>query len=497
MKHFGRISRYFDRIATQLSAVLVIASVVTFAIAGLFFLVLAPDRNGPMPSPDGAIRIATLLRGLDAVSPPARKELAAAYRQGNLTIRLDEDSTAGTIDPSSRALLSRIARDLPPGIRILAIRSDRPSSVTVRALLHDGQAATLHVLLDDGPFPPPPPHLSSGPSPGPPSGPPPGPPPGRGPSMPPPPQGPPPPQQPVEPTFLSPPVLLPLIFLIASTILLSIWAARRLAAPLGRFAAAVDRFSGAGIESPVREEGPSEIRQAARAFNRMRERIVRLIEDRTTTLIAISHDLRTPLTRLRLRTEEIPASAEKARMLEDLELMDSMIGSAVAYLREGSGLESTEMADLPSIIETICDRFTDTGHTVVYEGPQRFAMLCRPQSLGRAISNLIDNATKFGTTVTARLTTTSASITIDVEDDGPGITDEEKRRVMEPFYRTDPARQATGGFGLGLAIVLAIAETHGGTLTLLDRLPRGVCARLSFPAATSTGPQAKLPTDPA
>lgn len=483
MKHFGRISRYFDRIATQLSAVLVIASVVTFAIAGLFFLVLAPDRNGPMPSPDGAIRIATLLRGLDAVSPQARKELAAAYRQGNLTVKLDEDSTTGTIDPSSRALLSRIARELPPSIRIVAIRSDRPSSVTVRALLQDGQAVSIHVLLDDGPFPPPPPHMSSVPSPGPP----PGPPPGRGPYMPPPPQGPPPPPEPVEPTFLSPPVLLPLIFLIASTILLSIWAARRLAAPLGRFAAAVDRFSGAGIESPVREEGPSEIRQAARAFNRMRERIIRLIEDRTTTLIAISHDLRTPLTRLRLRTEEIPASAEKARMLEDLELMGSMIGSAVAYLREGSGLEASEMADLPSIIETICDRFTDTGHTVVYEGPQRFAMLCRPQSLGRAISNLIDNATKFGTIVTARLTTTSASITIDVEDDGPGITDDEKRRVMEPFYRTDPARQATGGFGLGLAIVLAIAETHGGTLTLLDRQPRGLCARLNIPAPPFTG----------
>jgi signal transduction histidine kinase len=476
MKLLGRISLYFDRITTQLSALLVIASVVTFAIAGLFFLVLAPDRNGPMPSPDGAIRIATLLRGLDAVSPPARKELIAAYSQGPLTVKLDDGSAPGSVDPASRALLSRIVRDLPPGIRIVAIRSDQPSSVAVRAILRDGQAVTVNVLLDDGPFPPPPPFSPSGP-------PPPGPPPSHGPGYGPP-MGPP-NMPPPEPSFLSLPVLLPLIFLIASTILLSIWAARRLAAPLARFAAAVDRFSGAGIESPVREEGPSEIRQAARAFNRMRGRIIRLIEDRTTTLIAISHDLRTPLTRLRLRTEEIPASAEKTRMLEDLELMDSMIASAVTYLREGSGLETSEMADLPSIIETICDQFTDTGHTVVYEGPQRFAMLCRPQSLGRAISNLIENATKFGATVTARLTTSPESITIDVEDDGPGIPDEEKQRVMEPFYRMDPARQVTGGFGLGLAIVLAIAETHGGTLTLLDRQPRGLCARISFPAATS------------
>jgi signal transduction histidine kinase len=178
-------------------------------------------------------------------------------------------------------------------------------------------------------------------------------------------------------------------------------------------------------------------------------------------------------------------------MLEDLELMDSMIASAVTYLREGSGLEASEMADLPSIIETICDQFADAGHTVVYEGPQRFAMLCRPQSLGRAISNLIENATKFGTTVTARLAISTGSITIDVEDDGPGIPDEEKQRVMEPFYRTDPARQATGGFGLGLAIVLAVAESHGGTLRLLDRHPRGLCARMSFPAAAPADPRAK------
>lgn len=450
MKRFGRISLYFDRIATQLSALLVIASVVTFFITGFFFVVLAPDRNGPMPSPDGAIRIATLLRALDAVSTSARKELIAAYSQGALTVKLDDGSAPGSVDPASRALLSRIVRDLPPDIRIVAVRSDQPSSAAVRALLRDGQAVTINVLLDDDPFPPPPPHPEP------------------------------------EPSFLSPPVLLPLIFIVASTILLSIWVARRLAAPLARFAAAVDRFSGAGIESPVREEGPSEIRRAARAFNRMRRRIIRLIEDRTTTLIAISHDLRTPLTRLRLRTEEIPASAEKTRMLEDLELMDSMIASAVTYLREGSGLEALEMADLPSVIETICDQFADTGHTVVYEGPQRFAMLCRPQSLGRAISNLIENATKFGTTVTVRLATSAGSITIDVEDDGPGIPDEEKQRVMEPFYRTDPARHAAGGFGLGLAIVLAVAESHGGTLTLLDRQPRGLCARLSFPSTTST-----------
>ena len=293
--------------------------------------------------------LATLLRGLDAVSPPARKELIAAYSQGPLTVKLDDGSAPGSVDPASRALLSRIVRDLPPGIRIVAIRSDQPSSVAVRAILRDGQAVTVNVLLDDGPFPPPPPFSPSGP-------PPPGPPPSHGPGYGPP-MGPP-NMPPPEPSFLSLPVLLPLIFLIASTILLSIWAARRLAAPLARFAAAVDRFSGAGIESPVREEG-------------------------------------------------------------------------------------------------------------------------------RAISNLIENATKFGATVTARLTTSPESITIDVEDDGPGISDEEKQRVMEPFYRTDPARQVTGGFGLGLAIVLAIAETHGGTLTLLDRQPRGLCARISFPAATS------------
>jgi len=217
----------------------------------------------------------------------------------------------------------------------------------------------------------------------------------------------------------------------------------------------------------------------------MRERILRLLEERTRMLMAISHDLRTPLTRLRLRSEELTEDDQKRRMLEDIELMDGSITSAIAYVREGGTAEVLEAADLPSLVETICDQFGDDGHPIVYEGPARLTVRCLPLALGRALTNLIDNAVKFGTSVTVRLAADAQGVSIEVEDDGPGIPDAEKQLVLEPFYRTDAARCSVGGFGLGLAIALTVARHHAGTLTLHDRVPHGLCARMTIPA---TGP---------
>jgi signal transduction histidine kinase len=287
------------------------------------------------------------------------------------------------------------------------------------------------------------------------------------------------------------PVVLMIAFMIASTALLSIWAVRRLVSPLAKFAAAVDRFGTHDHEAALKEEGPTEIRQATGAFNRMRERILRLIEDRTRMLMAISHDLRTPLTRFRLRVEELAEEAPKRRMLDDIALMDASIASAISYVREGGTVEAVEAADLPSIVETICDQFEDAGHSIVYEGPRRLTVRCLPLAVGRALTNLIDNAVKFGASVTVRIETAGAHVvSIEVEDDGPGIPDAEKLLVLEPFYRADAARRSVGGFGLGLAIVLAVARHHNGTLTLLDRAPHGLRARLTIPVTlpTDAGP---------
>src|SRR5882762_11456601 len=162
------------------------------------------------------------------------------------------------------------------------------------------------------------------------------------------------------------PLLLLLLFLFVSTTLLSIWAGRRLVAPLARFAAAVDRFDAQVAGTPLKEEGPAEIRRAARAFNRMRDRIVKLISDRTRMLMAISHDLRTPLTRLRLRAEELPDGADKSKMLDDIRQMDASICSAVEFLREGASTDRAVRADLASLVGTVCDQFSDMGFSVRY-----------------------------------------------------------------------------------------------------------------------------------
>jgi signal transduction histidine kinase len=228
--------------------------------------------------------------------------------------------------------------------------------------------------------------------------------------------------------------------------------------------------------------------QAAGAFNRMQERVLRLIEDRTRMLMAISHNLRTPLTRLGLRVEELAEDAPRRRMREDIALMDASIASAISYVREGGATEALETADLPSLVETICDQFEDAGHPIVYEGPRHLAVRCLPLALERALVNLVDNAVKFGSSVTVRLAATGVGdVSIEVEDDGPGIPDVEKPRVLEPVYRTDAARQNVGGFGLGLAITLAVARHHAGTLTLHDRVPHGLRARLSTPIAGPMG----------
>jgi signal transduction histidine kinase len=278
------------------------------------------------------------------------------------------------------------------------------------------------------------------------------------------------------------------VFIVAISLALSVWATVRIVSPLSRFVAAVERFGLAGQGETLPEEGPAEIRRATSAFNRMRERILRLVEDRTQMMMAISHDLRTPLTRLRLRAEDVGDGDLQRGMLRDIELMERSIADAVSNLRYTTTQEARERADLPSLLVTICDEFADAGLSVEYEGPQHLDAHLRPQAITRAVTNLVQNGTKFGSRVVVRLGVPEpGTAQIDVEDDGPGIPDAEKAAVLKPFYRSDPARQEAGGFGLGLAIALEVARDHGGTLTLHDRIPQGLCARLQLPLKVSDG----------
>ncbi len=283
--------------------------------------------------------------------------------------------------------------------------------------------------------------------------------------------------------FWSAPWVATFLFAIVSACVLGLWAAWALTAPLSAFARAAESFSLNGAAAPLPERGPEEIRSVAKALNRMRERITTLIDDRTRMLAAISHDLRTPITRMRLRSEFIEDDAHRGRMLSDLEQMRSMLESVLSFLRNDRKLEAMTLADIASTLQLIADQFADIGNKVVYDGPEHAMATVRPDDLSRSVTNLVENAVRFGAVVTIRLRASADIVTIEVEDDGPGISDARKEVMLEPFVRGDDARNMdeAAGFGLGLSIARTIVLAHGGKFSLNDRQPQGLIVRIELP----------------
>ena len=283
----------------------------------------------------------------------------------------------------------------------------------------------------------------------------------------------------------SAPWMTTLLFAVISVTLLGLWAARALTAPLSSFARAAESFSVNGAAAPLPENGPEEIRSVARALNRMRERITALIDDRTKMLAAISHDLRTPITRMRLRSEFIEDDIHRRHMLVDHDQMRTLLESVLSFLRNDRKLEPMTLLDNASTLQLVTDQFADMGHKVAYDGPEHAMATVRPDDLYRTITNLVENAVRFGAESTIRLRMEPDRVTIDVEDNGPGISDERKSVMLEPFVRGDDARnmdEATG-FGLGLSIARGIVQAHGGQLSLNDRHPHGLIVRVQLPVS--------------
>jgi signal transduction histidine kinase len=274
-----------------------------------------------------------------------------------------------------------------------------------------------------------------------------------------------------------------LLFAIVSVSLLSLWAARALTSPLSAFARAAENFSVNGTAAALPERGPEEIRFVAKALNRMRERITALIDDRTKMLAAISHDLRTPITRMRLRAEFIEDEVHRQRMMGDLDQMRSMLEAVLSFLRNDRKLEAMTLTDIASTLQLVADQFADIDYKVIYQGPEHAMAIVRPDDLTRSVTNLVENSVRYGAHVTVRLTTSTDTATIEVEDDGPGISDARKEVMLEPFVRGDDARNMdeTTGFGLGLSIARAIVLAHGGKLSLNDRKPHGLIVRIELP----------------
>ena len=264
--------------------------------------------------------------------------------------------------------------------------------------------------------------------------------------------------------------------------LISVWAARRVTAPISRFAAAADRL-GVDVEAPpLPETGPKELRQATHAFNRMQDRLRRLIADRTLMLAAISHDLRTALTRLRLRADYIDDPEQQAKALSDLDEMTTMLDSTLSFARDDAASEERTKVDIATLLQSLCDDLADAGQPVTYEGPDRMTLLCRPVALRRAFANLIDNAVTYGGEATVSLAAVAGEVVVSFADRGPGIPAGRRERVFAPFYRLEESRsRETGGTGLGLAVVRSIVRRHGGDIALEDRPGGGLIVRVMLP----------------
>ncbi|HET6521030.1 MAG TPA: ATP-binding protein [Geminicoccaceae bacterium] len=266
------------------------------------------------------------------------------------------------------------------------------------------------------------------------------------------------------------------------------WAAHRVARPLERFAEAADRL-GVDVRAPPlpEETGSRELRRATRAFNRMQERLRRVVDDRTMMLAAISHDLRTALTRLKLRTEFIDDPEQRRKALADLDEMQAMLDSTLAFARDDAATEARTGLDLAALLQSLCDDLADAGRPVAYEGPPRLTYIGRPVALRRAFANLIDNAVTYGHEATVTLAEREGRVVeVAVADRGPGIPEDMRERVFAPFFRLEGSRsRETGGTGLGLAVARDIVRRHGGDIVLADRQGGGLLARVTLPRAAA------------
>lgn len=250
---------------------------------------------------------------------------------------------------------------------------------------------------------------------------------------------------------------------------------RRITRPMVRLATAAESLGRGEAVPDLPETGPETLRTTTRAFNLMNQRLLRYVRDRMRFLAAVSHDLRTPLTSLRLRAEFIDDEETRIKVLATLEEMGQMVDAVLTFVREDTQNEPTHRVDIASLIESVCDDFTDTERPVsLAEPPSGLPVLaCRPLSIKRALRNLIDNAIKYGKCAKVSVEKTGKAIAIHVDDDGPGLSDADRERVFDPFVRLEDSRnRETGGVGLGLSIARSIAQSHGGSIEAMN-LPHG------------------------
>ena len=260
-------------------------------------------------------------------------------------------------------------------------------------------------------------------------------------------------------------------------------AVRLITRSLDRLARAADRIGADPEGSSVEESGPTEIRRVIRAFNRMQEQVRGYVLERTRLLGAISHDLRTPLTRMRLRAELLPDPQLRAKFVRDVAEMEAMAGSALDFTRSLGTEARRQPVDVGALIDSVSEDWRETGGEVTVEGAPRDALSAHPEALRRCLNNLIENALRYGERAHLQVEDDGDGLRIAVGDEGPGIPEVELERVFEPFFRLEPSRsRASGGAGLGLSIARNIARWHGGDVKLRNRAAgEGLIAELWLP----------------
>ena len=264
------------------------------------------------------------------------------------------------------------------------------------------------------------------------------------------------------------------------------WMARRLTRPIRVFAEAAERLGANPEAEPLAPSGPSEVRTAIHAFNDMQASLRDHIRRRTQTVAAIAHDLRTPLTRLRFRAEQVP-EAVRDRMAADIEEMDALIAQAMAYVRGEATPDRREILDLDALASDCAHGFSETGEAVTFDGGGELTVNADPAALRRALGNLIANAVKYSGAARVKAFARDGRAIVMIEDDGPGLPEDELEAVFEPFHRAERSRsRETGGAGLGLTVARQAARAFGGDVILTNRSEGGLLARLELPLSSKT-----------
>ncbi len=267
---------------------------------------------------------------------------------------------------------------------------------------------------------------------------------------------------------------------LAAVLLLGVGAMRLITRPIESLASAAEELGRGARPGDVPETGLNEVRQAARAFNRMQHRIRRMIEDRTQMIAAISHDLRTPITRLRLRAEFVEDPEEQQKMLADLDQMEAIIKSTLAFAREDADTEPTSPVDLRALLEEVAESHPPAK--LMTREP--CTLRARPVALRRCFNNLAENAVRYGGTAEIAIRDQPDAVVVTIDDAGPGIPEDRLQDVFRPFVRLEQSRNRdSGGAGLGLAIARSVALAHGGTITLANRPAGGLRALVRLPKA--------------